>query len=70
MIFAGRIETTCCIQSLFATRGLDMPFAIYAQATRPPIFYHWRLALALERITVAIKFIVNTNTNKTSAVPY
>ena len=34
------------------------------------LIYHCRLALALERITVAIRFIVRTKTNRTSAVPY
>jgi len=32
--------------------------------------YHCRFALALERMMVAITFMVNTKTSKTNAVPY
>lgn len=32
--------------------------------------YHCLFALARERMNVAIKFMVNTNTSSTSAVPY
>ena len=71
MIFAGHIEITRFIQSLLATGGLDTSFATNAPDYSTTVFiYHCLLALALERMIVAIKFMVNTNTNSTSAVPY
>lgn len=72
MLFEGRIETTMFTNYfLFIYHVLVSVRSHRTLATQPTVyFYHCLFALARERITVAITFIVNTNTNKTNAVPY
>ena len=82
MLFRRRIETTY-FKDIFSNMVVSTPALHQTQcgasvrsqsalATQPPEVnnYHCLLALALDRITVAITFMVNTKTSSTNAVPY
>lgn len=70
-VIVRHIEITDFIQYFIVVDGLEPFFTTIApNYSTKDVSYHCLFALARERITVAITFIVSTKTSNTSAVPY